>query len=438
MRITRRRFVKTALAAAAAPYIVPGSALGAAGATAPSNRVTIGMIGVGRQGTIANLRTFLSFDDVHVPVVCDVDAWRAENARKMVDETYAKKARSGAAKGCDTCKDFRDVLARADVDAVMISTPDHWHVPMAIEAAKAGKDVALEKPLTLSIAEGRILSDTMTRYGRVFRTDSEARSLWFFHKAAELVRNGRIGKVHTIRTGVPRGDVAGGNPTPIPVPQELDYEMWTGPGAATPYTADGVHEPKKLDRPGWMRLRAYCEGMITNWGTHINDIAQWGNDTEHTGPVEVEGKGVYPSDGLWNVLIDFEVRYRFANGVEMFYKMEHPYVRFEGSEGWVQANWDKSGLTASSDAILKSPILPHEIHLPMKSEKRDFIDCVKTRGQTIADAEVGHRTTTLCQLGHISIQLGRKLKWDPAAEQFPGDDEANRLLTRTMRSPWRL
>jgi len=438
MRITRRTFVKAALAAAAAPYIVPGSALGAAGATAPSNRVTIGMIGVGRQGTLANLRTFLSFDDVHVPVVCDVDAWRMENARKMVDDAYAKKARSGAAKGCDTCKDFRDVLARADVDAVMISTPDHWHVPMALEAAKAGKDVALEKPLTLSIAEGRILSDTMTRYGRVFRTDSEARSLWFFHRACELVRNGRLGKVHTIRTGVPHGDVAGGDPAPMPVPPELDYEMWTGPGPLTPYTVDGVHEPKKLGRPGWMRLRAYCEGMITNWGTHINDIAQWGNDTEHTGPVEVEGKGTYPSDGLWNVLIDFEVRYRYAGGVELIYKMDHPYVRFEGTEGWVQANWDKSGLAASSDAILKSPILPHEINLPMKSEKRDFVDCVKTRGRTIADAEVGHRTTSLCQIGHISIQVGRKLRWDPVAERFPDDEEANRLLTRTMRSPWRL
>jgi predicted dehydrogenase len=438
MRVTRRGFVKTAVAALAAPSVVSSSALGTGDRPAPSNRVTIGMIGVGRQGTLANLRTLLSYDDVHIPAVCDVDAWRLENARKMVDDTYSKKGRSGEAKGCAAYRDFREVLARPDIDAVMISTPDHWHVPMAVAAAQAGKDVALEKPITLCVAEGRILSDAMTRYGRVFRTDSEARSLWFFHKAAELVRNGRIGKVQTIRTGVPRGDVAGGRPAPMPVPEELDYEFWTGPAHEAPYTVDRVHEPKALGRPGWMRVREYCEGMITNWGTHINDIAQWGHNTERTGPVEVEGKGVYPTDGLWNVLIDFEVTYRFADGVRFIYKMDHPYVRFEGTEGWVEADWSRSSLTSEPESIAKSPLLPGEIELPRKSEKRDFIDCVKTRGQTIADAEVGHRTTTLCQLGHIAIQVGRKLRWDPAAERFPGDEAANRLLGRFMRSPWRL
>ncbi|MBE3098431.1 MAG: Gfo/Idh/MocA family oxidoreductase [Planctomycetes bacterium] len=438
MRLTRRGMMKTAAAALAAPYIVPASARGAEGKPAPSRRVSIGMIGVGRQGTLANLRTFLSYDDVHIPVVCDVDAWRMENARKMVDDAYSKKGRAAEAKGCAACKDFREVLARPDVDAVMISTPDHWHVPMAIAAARAGKDVALEKPLTLCVAEGRALSDAMTRYGRVFRTDSEARSLGFFHKAAELVRNGRIGKLHTIRTGVPRGDVAGGNPAPMPVPEELDWPLWLGPAPEAAYTVDRVHEPRKLDRPGWMRIRDTCEGMITNWGTHINDIAQWGHNTERTGPVEVEGKGTYPATGLWNVLIDFEVAYRFADGVQMFYKMDRPYVRFEGSEGWIQADWTRNALSSQPESLAKSPTLPGEVHLPLKSEKRDFVDCVKTRGQTIADAEVGHRTTTLCQLGHIAIQVGRKLKWDPVAEQFPDDPEANRLLTRFMRAPWQL
>ena len=438
MTTTRRGFLKAAVTAAAAPYIVPASALGAEGKTAPSRRVTFGMIGVGRQGTIANLRTLVSYEDTQILAVCDVDAWRLENARKIVDDHYAAKGRTGEAKGCATTKDFREVLARPDIDAVMISTPDHWHVPMAIAAAEAGKDVALEKPITLSIAEGRLLSDAMTRYGRVFRTDSEARSQWFFHKAAELARSGRIGKLHTIRTGVPRGDVAGGNPAAMPVPEGLDFDLWLGPAPEAPYTLDRVQPVGKLDRPGWMRVRDYCEGMITNWGTHINDIAQWGHNTEHTGPVEVEGKGVYPSDGLWNVLIDFEVKYRFADGVQMIYKMERPYVRFEGTEGWVQADWSNNSLTGRPESILKSPALPHEVQLPLKSEKRDFIDCVKTRGRTIADAEVGHRTTTLCQLGHIAIQAGRKLRWDPVAERFPDDDQANRLLTRFMRSPWRV
>jgi len=441
--MTRRQWLGTALgsaagAALAGPYVAPASALGAGGKPAPSERITIGMIGVGRQGTLANLKTLISYDDTHIVAVCDVDAWRLENARKMVDDFYAGRSRAGAAKGCGAYRDFRDVLARPDIDAVMISTPDHWHVPMAMAAAQAGKDISCEKPLTLCIAEGRLLSDTVTRYGRVFRTDSEFRSHWFFQRACELVLNGRIGKVQTIRTGVPRGDVAGGNPTPMPVPAELDYASWLGPAPEAPYTVDRVHPPKDYGRPGWMRVRDYCDGMISNWGAHLNDIAQWGNGTERTGPVAVEGSGVFPRDGLWDVLIAFEVTYRFANGVQFFYKMDRPYVRFEGTEGWIEADYTKGSLTAQPESLLKSPTLPGEISLPLKSEKRDFIDCCKTRGRTLADAEVGHRTTSLCHLGHIAIQLGRKLRWDPDAERFPDDEEANRLLERFMRGPWRL
>jgi predicted dehydrogenase len=318
----------------------------------------------------------------------------------------------------------------------MVSTPDHWHVPMAIAAAKAGKDICCEKPLTLSIAEGRILSDTVRRYKRVFRTDSEFRSISCFQRACELVLNGRIGKLHTIRTGVPAGDVACGPQPEMAVPKELDYDLWLGPAPLAAYTEKRVHPPHTYGRPGWMRVLDYCEGMVSNWGAHLNDIAQWGNGTERTGPVEVEGKGRFPADGLWNVLLDFEVRYRFANGVEMFYDTSRPYVRFEGSEGWVEADYGKRSLKTHPESIVKSPIGPDEIHLPLKHEKRDFIDCVKTRGKTLADAEVGHRTTSLCQLGHIAIQVGRKLKWDPDAERFVNDEPANRLLSRSMRSPW--
>jgi len=178
--------------------------------------------------------------------------------------------------------------------------------------------------------------------------------------------------------------------------------------------------------------------MITNWGAHLNDIAQWGNGTERTGPVEVKGKGEYPRDGLWNVLLSFEVEYKYANGVRHFYGVSRPYVRFEGTEGWIEADYNKRSIKAEPESILKSPIGPDEIHLPLKSEKRDFIDAVKTRGQTLADAEVGHRTTSLCQLGHIAIQVGRELKWDPENERFTNDETANRLLSRPMRSPWRL
>jgi len=414
---------------------VPGSVFGA---DSPSKRVTIGMIGMGRQAYHSNVKTFLSYPDVQVVAVCDVDSWRLENAKSAVEKYYAGKSRSGTFKGCSAYRDFREVLAREDIDAVMISTPDHWHVPMATAAARAGKDICCEKPLTLSIAEGRVLSDTVRRYGRVFRTDSEFRSQECFRRTCELVLNGRIGQVHTIRTGVPAGDVAGVPEPPMPVPEELDYDMWLGPAPEAPYTLKRVHPRRGYGRPGWMRVPDYCEGMVTNWGAHLNDIAQWGNGTERTGPVEVEGTGRLPRDGLWNVMLSFEIRYRFANGVRMIYTTSRPYVRFEGTEGWLEAHWGQAAIRAEPESILKSKIGPSEIHLPLKGEKRDFIDAVKTRGQTMADAEVGHRTTSLCQLGHIAIEVGRRLEWDPAAERFTNNETANRLLSRPMRSPWRL
>ncbi|MBN1806585.1 MAG: Gfo/Idh/MocA family oxidoreductase [Sedimentisphaerales bacterium] len=393
---------------------------------------------MGRQAYHSNLKSFLSASDTQVVAVCDVDTWRLDNAKIAVEKHYAKEQASGTFKGCTKYKDFRDLLASTDIDAVMISTPDHWHVPIAIAAAKAGKDICCEKPLTLSIAEGRVLSDTVTRYNRVFRTDSEFRSHSCFQRACELVLNGRIGRIHTIRTGVPAGDIACEPQQEMPVPQELDYDLWLGPAPYAPYTLNRVQPRHSYNRPGWMRVLDYCEGMVTNWGAHLNDIAQWGNGTERTGPVEVEGTGRFPSEGLWNVLLSFEIKYRFANGVRLFYNISQPYVRFEGTDGWIQANYNDRSLKAHPESVLKSPIGPDEIHLPLKDEKRDFIDAVKTRGKTLEDAEVGHRTTSLCQLGHIAIQVGRKLKWDPDTERFTNDEAANRLLSRPMRSPWRL
>jgi len=437
--ITRRQFLKSSAAATFAavcgPAVVPAKVFGA---EAPGSRIAIGMIGMGRQAYYSNVKSFLSASDAQVVAVCDIDSWRLDNARAAVEEHYAKEQPSGRFKGCSVYRDFRELLDRPDIDAVMISTPDHWHVPIAIAAAKAGKDICCEKPLTLSIAEGRALSDTVRRYNRVFRTDSEFRSHACFQKTCELVLNGRIGKVHTIRTGVPAGDVAGPSQPQMPVPEELDYEMWLGPAPRAPYTLDRVHPRQSYERPGWMRVLDYCEGMVTNWGAHLNDIAQWGNGTERTGPVEIQGSGQYPRDGLWNVLLSFEIEYKYANGVRLFYSISRPHVRFEGTEGWIEADYNDRSIKAEPASILKSPIGPDEIHLPLKSEKRDFIDAVKTRGQTLADAEVGHRTTSLCQLGHIAIRLGRKLEWDPANEQFTNDETANRLLSRPMRSPWRL
>jgi len=373
--------------------------------------------------------------------LCDVDSWRLDQAIGRVNKHYAKNKPSGTYKGCQTYGDFRELLARDDIDAVMISTPDHWHVPMAIAAAKAGKDVCCKKPLTLSIHEGRVLSDTVKRYGRVFRTDSEFRSHWYFHRIVELVRNGRIGKLHTIRTGVPRGDVGCGPQPIMPVPKELDYDMWLGPAQKAPYTLNRVHTPSSFRRPGWMRCRDYCDGMITNWGAHLVDIVQWGNGTDRSGPVEVQATGTYPTDGLWNVLLNFEAKYKYANDVTLHYTMGRPFVRFEGEGGWIQADWGSGKIQASPESLAKETLGPgDEIRFPLRSEKTDFIECIKARGRTLADAEVGHRTTSACHLAHISIQLGgRKLRWDPDAEEFINNEAANRLARRpAFRAPWTL
>jgi len=430
--VTRRSFLGGIGAALAAPAVVPASVLGAG---APSNRIGIGMIGLGRQAYHANLMPFLRSPDTRVVALCDPDAWRLENARKRVDAHYAAASKAKTASPCPTFRDFRDLLAHPDVDAVMNSTPDHWHIPISIAALRAGKDVSCEKPITLSIAEGRALCTAVERHARVFRVDSEFRSIAYFRRACELVLNGRIGKVRTIRTGVPAGD-RGCSPQPaMPVPRELDYDLWLGPAPLAPYTLNRVHTPHSYARPGWMRIRDYCDGMICNWGTHLNDIAQWGNGTERTGPVEVEGSGEYPTDGLWNVLLKFECRYKFASGVDLIYCIDRPYVHFEGTDGWILASYGR-GLDAHPKSLLDSVLQPHEIHLPRRSDKGDFIYAVKNRIESMEPAEVGHRTTSLCQLGLIAIDRGKKLTWDPDAERFTNDETANRMLTRPLRSPW--
>lgn len=439
-QLTRRGFFQQATAAATTPYLISAAALGADGHVAPSNRITIGMIGMGRQVIAYNLRELLNEPDAQVVAICDVDRWRLEVTDQRIASCYGAKMRSGKFDGVARYADFRELLARRDIDAVMISTPDHWHVPMSVAAIKAGKDVACEKPLTRSIAEGRFLSDLVAKHHRVFRTDSEFRSIAVFHRACELVRNGRIGKLTTIRTGVPFGRFTSPPFVSMPVPEELNYDLWLGPAPLTDYTEQRVHQQKGYERPGWMNIRDYCDGMVLNWGTHLNDIAQWGNDTDRTGPVEVEGHGVYPpKESMWNVLMEFEITYRYANGVQLIYKTDSPYVRFEGTEGWIQAFFGKGGIQSEPKSILDSKIGPNEIHLPLKPQKRDFLDAVKTRGATLEDAEVGHRTASVCHLGHIAVQLNQKLKWDPKAERFLDNDAANKLLSGPpARSPWSL
>ncbi len=443
--LTRRSFLqRTGVLAGAAlsgPLIVPARVLGLEGTLAPSNRVTLGFIGTGRQCFYANMPGFLNEDDAQAVAVCDVDSWRMEQARKKIDDFYAQNQPSGNFKGCATFKDWRELIARKDIDAVMISTPDHWHVPMSIAAARAGKDIACEKPLTRSIAEGRKLADTVADRKVVFRTDSEYRSRKFYFQAVQLVRNGRIGKLQRIIAGMRPDPTLPAQPD-MPVPPELDYDMWLGPAPQAPYTEKRVHTRHNTkSRPGWMCIRDYDDGMLANWGAHLHDMALWAMNLDRSGPTEVEGTGKYPPAGnLWNVIQEFEVHFTFANGVRLTSKSDDKaYIRFEGSDGWIHVH-DGGSIEAEPKALLAWKPGPNDLALPYKrSEKRDFLDCVKFRGQTQEDAEIGHRNSTLCHLALASIDLKRKIKWDPVKEQVIGDPDTTKLLEpKPYRSPWKL
>lgn len=424
----------------AGPLIVPGRVLGRDGGVAPSNRVAVGFVGTGRQAIYANIPGFLAEDDAQIVAVCDVDRWRMGRARERVEAAYAKRAPGGSWRGCALFRDWRELISRSDIDAVMISTPDHWHVLMALAAIRAGKDVACEKPLTRSVAEGRLLADTVRKSDRVFRTDSEFRSNAACHRVVQVVRNGRIGKLERIVTGTPKDGTLAPQ-EPMPVPPELDFDLWLGPAPEAEYTEQRVH-PRHNDqgRPGWLCVRDYADGMLANWGAHLNDIALWAADAEHTGPVEVKATGTFPPpSNLWNVVLEFEAEFRFANGVRLVCKTDRPYMRFEGTEGWIQVTYPNQ-VEASDERLIGWTPGPGDLSLPFKrSEKRDFLDAVKSRKQPLYDAEAGHRNTTLSHLALASMELGRSLRWDPERERVIGDREANRRLRpRKLRAPWKL
>jgi len=428
-RVSRRVFLKAAAITVAAPSIVPGRALGRDGAASPSNRITLACIGVNGMGT-ADMNAFLALGDVQVVAVCDVETQHRLRAKERVEAHYAAEKASGAYHGCDAYNDFREIIARTDIDAVCIGTPDHWHVPISMAAAKSGKDVYCEKPLSRCIGEGRRLCETFKRYGRVFQTGTQLRSTRNVRYACELVRNGRIGKLHTIRTFVPAGGSIAPQPE-MPVPKGFDYDLWLGPAPWAPYTEKRCHFSFRY-------ISDYAGGVMTDLGAHDNDIAQWGNNTEYTGPVEIEGKGEFPKDGLYDTAMKLKVHYRYANGIELICSTDpNPQgtgVRFEGSDGWIYVRGE---MDASNPAILNSDIGPNEVHLyESNNHQRNFIDCMRSRKETIASAEIGHRSSSICHLGNIAMKLGRKLRWNPDTEEFVNDPEANRLLWAPVRAPW--
>ena len=420
--LSRRRFLRSTAAGIALPYFVPSHVLGA---RAPSKQITVGFIGVGEHGTNWNLKHYLELSDARVLMVCDVDGERMRKAKSIIDIKYGNS-------DCAMSKDFRDVLARKDIDAVMISTPDHWHTLMSVMAARAGKDVQCEKP-TLTINEGKILIKEIRKHHRVFQTSTEDRSLPMYHQMAELVRNGRIGKLQRIEVVLPQQPQKPGDPTPQTLPADFDYDMWLGPAPYAPYTKDRVHFNFR-----W--IEDYSGGIIPDWGAHLFDTAQWANDTEHSGPIEVEGTGSRWEGGLYNTVKDYDITFRYKNGVVMTCRSGKPSIKFIGTDGWVGNQGWKTPLLASSDDILKSQIGPREKHLYTNpnGEADDFIKCVKSRKDPYFPVEIGHRVSTVCHLGNLAIKLGRKLHWDPKAEQFKDDDGANALMSRPMRSPWTL
>ena len=435
--------------AIAVPTIVPYSVFGK---NAPSNKINVGQIGCGRIARDHDLPGTMQHEIARLVAVCDLDKNRLLDGKKLVEAYYTKKTGNANYVDVKMYDDYHDMLNNKDIDAVIISTPDHWHSQPALEAALAGKDVYLQKPTSLTIAEGRLLSDVVKKKGIILQVGTQQRSSPQFRIAAELVRNGRIGKLHTVKIGLP-GDPSGPPAPAMPVPAGLNYDMWLGSTPEVPYTEIGVHPQKGYDRPGWLRLEQYGAGMITGWGQHHFDSAAWGMDTEYTGPISVQSVAEFPKSGLWNVHGDFMVKAEYANGITMLTSGGYPNgIRYEGTEGWifvsrgnyvasssdpVTAAKSSKALDASDPKILTSVIGANEIHLYKSDEQHgNWLDCIQSRKEPISPVEIGHRTCSVCLVSHIAMKLPRKLNWDPKVERFVKDDEANAMLSRSQRKPY--
>ncbi len=460
-QVNRRTFIKQTaggsallMAASVFPTIVPASVFGK---NAPSNRINIGQIGFGRIGKSHDLPEVMKHDYARIVAVADVDRNRLAAGKEWIEQQYAEKNNGKSPVDVKMYSDYRELIADKDLDAVIISTPDHWHAQPAMEAAIAGKHIYMQKPTSLTISEGRMMADVVSRKGVVFQLGSQQRSVnpWpQFKRTCELVRNGRIGTIKRVIVGLP-GDPSGGNPVEMPVPENLDYDRWLGSTPLVPYTLDRVHSQTNLyDRPGWLRCEQFGAGMITGWGSHHIDIAHWGLDTELTGPLEAEGRATFPTMGLWDVHGDFEVEMLYPGNVVMQISGANPNgVRFEGTEGWIFVSRGNVGVTASdpgagdgkvneafnaSDSkILQSVIGENETKLYESPEQhQNWLECIRNGKQTISHVEVAHRSGSACLIAHAAMKLGRKLRWDAEKERFTGDEEANALLSRPQRFPY--
>ena len=426
-KFTRRRFLRNTMVAATAPCIIPASALGKEERPAPSNRLTMGMIGLGSMG-MRHIKGFLQEKDCQIVAVCDVDAKRRADAVKEVNGSYGNA-------DCADYNDFQDLIARDDIDGLCIAVPDHWHAVLAIPGIRAGKDIYGEKPLALTIAEGQAMVREVREQGCVWQMGSWQRSTAHFRFACELVRNGRIGKLERVEVGIGMGEPIGPQPV-MPVPAGFDYDRWLGPAPWAAYTEKRCHWNFR-----W--ILDYSGGQVTDWGAHHIDIAQWGMGTDNTGPVEVEGRGIFPDEGLWDAAIDYQFDCRYANGLMLHVASNNHLrqgVRFTGDGGWVHVT--RSGVDANPKHLLREAFGPDEIHLPRpegndrQGHRSNFLRCVKTREEPITPIEVGHRSITIAHLGNIAMILGRRIRWAPEREVILGDASASGMLRRAMRAPW--
>ena len=457
VKTTRRGFLKAAAATAGVlgvPAIVPSSVLGA---NAPSERITVGIIGCGHQSQ-RDIPSFLVHDDMQIVAVCDVNrsgigyyypdqVLGRETAQRWVNEHYAEKAGAGKFQGCDAYVDFRQLLAREDIDAVAIIVPDHWHALIAVAAMRAGKDVYCEKPLALTIHEGRRMVEAVRKYKRVFQTGAQFRSSPNVRRACEIVRNGRLGEIRCVRTWVDPNSFESPGPgwKPMPVPAGFDYDFWLGPAPEAPY-----HVERCFHR--WRYILDYSNGQTTNFGAHTNDIAQWGLGKDGTTPVEFEDNGseFLPKGSLFTAASKTAFRAKYADGIELICETrKSSATKFEGTEGRLEITLGGSMKTYPEN--LKDTVIgPNEIHLPRSNPAREenvrklidadhvrnFLDAVKSRRDPIEPVEVGHSTASLCLLGNMAQILKRKFSWDPEAERSPDDEDVNGMLSRPMREPW--
>jgi predicted dehydrogenase len=447
---SRRMFLKTSLGAAAAvgfPTIVPSSVLGQ---LSPSNRINIGAIGVGRISRGHDLPGIWKYDQANIMAVCDLDANRVELGKALINGYYSQKT-GKPYDGVTGYHNYRELLANKDIDAVVISTPDHQHAILAVDAVHAKKDVYLQKPASLTISEGRHMSDQVTASKQILQIGSQQRSWKQFYRACELVRNGRIGEIKHVEIGLP-GDPAGGNPNPMPVPPGFQYDAWLGSTPEVPYTVDRVMPLKDFSRPGWLRMEQFGAGMITGWGAHHVDTAHWGMNTELTGPVEIWGTAEFPTSGLWDVHGKFLTHAIYANGITMDISGDFPNgIKWYGTKGWIFVTRDEmttptatagqttkiEPLMASDPKILDSVIGPNEVHLYQSDDQHgNWLDCIKSRKAPTSPAEIGHRACSTCLLHHIAMKTTRHLHWDPAKERFINDDAANAMLSRPQRPPY--